>query len=241
MKFRTAFLTSAAAVAVSMPGTATAAVFTAPAANDTWGERRNPDNVNGLGDSLIARQDDGNIGKFTVPALQFDLSNVTLGANESVSAASIDLSATFVRNGNPLELTTFQYLSPFDEATATFRSLSTAADSVFGFQPGSDYDSTNLGSTVVTATGAVSIQLNQDGIDLVEAWIEGSTANNGFLLLGDGNGNDAQVNFFSAESSEDPQFGGGPDPVLNITTVPEPGSLALTAVGGLLMLRRRRR
>ena len=236
MQTRSALAVLAAAATASVGLSTQAAVLTAASIDDAWGERRNPDVNDGTGGNLIVRSDTGNIGKESLAVLDFDLSSVTVPAGEQVDTVSFDAEATFLRSSNPIQIDIFEYVSAFDEGTATYRTLSTAADGGFGFTPGVDYGATLLGSGTVTGTGAVSIALNAAGVSLVDSYI-GTTGSNGFILVSNtALAGDRQVNLGSKDS------GGAATPQLTITTVPipEPAAASLVALGGLAMATRRR-
>jgi len=67
-----------------------------------------------------------------------------------------------------------------------------------------------IGSFLPSATGSYTVQLNSAGISLVQGWIDGSAANNGFMIV-DGGTSDG-VDLRSSEYGTQAQR-----PKLNIT------------------------
>lgn len=174
--------------------------------------------------------------------LRFDLSPIlALGALEDLQINSVTLTLT-PRDGDPgdgdsLDLTVNSYALPFVEADATYNDPDGdgnpgTGDTTPGGTPGTLLSSLNVDPTpgvinpIVFGTtadfqNAVAAQLNGDG-----------TIN---LLL---RGTSAEERSFIKVFDETVE--GRPVLTVDVEVVPEPGSMALFAIGGLLMARRRR-
>ncbi|MEM6504578.1 MAG: DNRLRE domain-containing protein [Planctomycetota bacterium] len=188
---------------------------------------RNGSNANtNYGNDPILQLKPGSNSFFRTIYLDFDVSSVALS---SVISAELDLDIESVSGGADLSYKVFGFTSPaWDESTITWNNApfaSTSATATFGTDLGggtivfaSDdnltFSSTELTDFVKSSSGTVSLIIHPTDMD--------------------GNVN---LNFHSSEL-----LNGDPNPnapTLTLT-VPEPGSLALLGLGGLLIARRRR-
>ena len=86
-----------------------------------------------------------------------------------------------------------------------------------------------------------SMPLTADGCDVVEDWINGGLANNGVVMVLTDVRPGIVVHMGTRETGGAPPGPGVAAPELELEILPEPASLALLGLGGLAMLRRRKR
>ncbi len=89
-----------------------------------------------------------------------------------------------------------------------------------------DAGGTVLGSLTMTAAGSYSIDIT----DLYNSWVANPHDNHGLVFVGPNDGNASRYAGFSSNDGAAP----------TITSIPEPATLCLLAVGGVAALRRRR-
>lgn len=68
-----------------------------------------------------------------------------------------------------------------------------------GADRANDRDAVSLGAVTGTAVGSLTVSLNASGIALVQGWVNGSVANQGFIMLNAGNTDGLDVS--SSEAS----------------------------------------
>jgi len=115
---------------------------------------------------------------------RFDLS---LGTNPPpvgavVSAASVTLNCASYNTSKTLIV--YQCLRAWVENQVTWNIWKTSNNwsTAGAASDGNDYSSTDLGTLAVTSTGSKVINLNASGIAVVQGWVNGTTANNGFII-----------------------------------------------------------
>ena len=107
----------------------------------------------------------------------WDISEIP--ASATVNSASIEFNTLNV--GGPYSC--FALLRAWKEDEVTWN-LATAADpwGTPGAEAVSDRDSLELCTFNAGSTGPVTINLNTDGIALVQSWVDGGAANNGIII-----------------------------------------------------------
>ena len=97
-----------------------------------------------------------------------------------------DLGASITVNvtdptGGPYEL--YQVLKAWEEGGASWQGPTNGANwEQAGAQGIADRGATALASVSINAKGRQTFNLNADGVELVQAWVDGRTINNGFIL-----------------------------------------------------------
>lgn len=160
--------------------------------------------------------------------LKFDLSVGTNPPPSSaiISSAVISLNCTDCNVTRTLAL--YQCLRGWVEAQATWNIWSTGNNwtTAGAGSDGNDYSSTELGSVSVASTGNKDITLNSSGLAVVQGWIDGTIANNGFVLRN--TAETTQKNYFAASdhatANSRPKIvveytAGGPTGVKKVSTV----------------------
>lgn len=128
--------------------------------------------------------------------IKWDISNIPAGSK--IQSAAIQIHVTNHSSGQPYRL--YQLKRNFYESTATWSRYSL---SYLWKKPGGDsiYDrsSTSVGALAPNTTGSYSTPLNEDGIALIQAWIDGKTKNYGFLISNSENTDG--LDFYSSEAA----------------------------------------
>jgi hypothetical protein len=126
--------------------------------------------------------------------LRWDLSDIPSGA--LVEGATITINVTDVSN-DPYEF--YEMKADWQETGATWNSYATgSAWEIPGSFGPSDRGTAVLGAVSAGSLGSHTITLNQQGLDLLQAWVEGSVANFGFIIA-DGDENNG-LDFSSREA-----------------------------------------
>lgn len=118
--------------------------------------------------------------------LRWDLS--ALPASATIESASITLN---VVNTSVDVYPIYEALRPWSASQATFQQASTGEPwAVAGAQGiGADRGAEVLGTVSGESTGAVTFPLNASGLAVVQAWVSGARANNGFVIQDYAKGN----------------------------------------------------
>jgi hypothetical protein len=173
--------------------------------------------------------------------VQFDLSS--LGAGATITSASFSLTTQdYVFGSAGLPMSVYRITRPWTEAEATWNQY--AAGSAWS-NPGGDYvGTTGVQNTNPYATITPNIPINTimpvtwDVTQLAQQWYTGLYSNYGLLASAAPNSQVIYYDRTSTTASYRPQL------TLTYTTAsaqtPEPGTLALLAAGGAMLLRRRR-
>lgn len=110
--------------------------------------------------------------------LHWDISDVPAGA--TILGASITVNVTDP-TGGPYEL--YQVLKAWEEGGSSWQGPTNGANwEQAGAQGIADRGATALASVSINAKGRQTFNLNADGVELVQAWVDGRTINNGFIL-----------------------------------------------------------
>src|SRR5262249_11876661 len=101
--------------------------------------------------------------------LQFDLSAIPSGPNTNIVTATVSLSRGVLAPSGPGTIEVHNVLAPWNEATATWQSFNGQYDPLITTTFDNGYSPTNL---------TPSFQI----VNLVQAWVRGTTPNDGILL-----------------------------------------------------------
>lgn len=213
---------------------------------------------NGQGDIFVGRTAQDGTG--SVPAvisirrglIEFDIAdNVPAGA--TITGVSLTMNDVMGLNGAPtlgLHLLTSNWgegASFFNGGVGapaqnndatwlyTFYNASNPSASPTWTTPGGDFSSTVSGSAVDSTSGPVTWASTPQMVADVQAWLNGTTPNDGWLIQGDESKGQTAKRLNSRESTTSP-------PMLTITyTVPEPSAilLCLPALAALCIWRKR--
>lgn len=128
--------------------------------------------------------------------LKWNISNIPKGSK--IQSAAIQIHITNSSSGQPYHL--YQLKRNFYESTATWKRNSL---SYSWKEPGGDstYDrgSALMGTIAPKTTGPYTIPLSEEGIALIQAWVDGKTNNYGFLIKNSENTDG--LGFHSSEAS----------------------------------------
>jgi len=127
--------------------------------------------------------------------LGWDISSIPSDA--AVQSAAIYLNVLNVSSG---PYYCYGLLRAWEQVQATWNdALSSEAWAVSGAEGGSDRDSLPICTITAPGTGLLMIELNSDGLDLVQSWVDGSLANNGIVIADSATSDGAD--FDSSEST----------------------------------------
>jgi hypothetical protein len=170
---------------------------------------------------------------YTRAIIHFDLSKIP--AHATIQSATL----AFHANGGLASTNIYRLTHSFAESTATwqYRSGTTAWD---GWASSKDQDRATTATSA--STGAAANTPSYDVTSDVQLFVNG-TENDGWVIIGPETGSPASP---PKGSSTDLLYlnenGKSTEPVLTINyTVPEPASLGLLGVSGLMLLRRKRK
>lgn len=168
---------------------------------------------------------DGSYNYF--PLLRFDLSS--LAGSTVTSDATLTL---YANGGAPVQHQVYLVSLPeaFNEATTTFDTYNSVALNTDRI--GSNFISGASATFTTPPTGLISFTLPEA---LIQSWIDNPSANLGIGIY-QAPATSTDVNFLSRETANPAQ-----QPVLTVTTVPEPASLAMVFAGSVAALACRRR
>ncbi len=149
-----------------------------------------------FGNEIFINADGDNGGGELISVIGWDLSFIPAGSQ--IQAVSVILNLFDVSSGNYEIVSTN---ASWDEGTVTWNNL------------GSNFGTTVLGTIPPFQFGENIIDLNQDGIDLVQDWVDGAIPNNGIAIRTGGTTNGIDLNSREAASGQ-PQlkitFSSGP-------------------------------
>jgi hypothetical protein len=172
--------------------------------------------------------------------MSFNLSDITLAPGETVASAVLTLYTVLHSTSGTTSFTfdVHQSLQPWDEATATWNNYTTNPVAMPwntpGMASGTDYVASSAlaaGETAPTVTANSFTTLKLDPA-LVQGWINMSINNYGLAIVptaGVSNSGSSytQMNISSSENTGTDALGNPVRPILTITTVPEPATIAL--------------
>jgi hypothetical protein len=145
---------------------------------DAYISENGPDTANGTATTLLVDGDDpsGSTNDKSTLVL-WDISDIP--GDATVDTAAITINVTNVGSGYEI----YQVLNNWQETGVTWNSASAGTP---WQSPGAD-GVLDRGTTVVGVvnggvTGSLSVVVNQDGLDVVQSWIDGSAPNNGFII-----------------------------------------------------------
>lgn len=151
--------------------------------------------------------------------LAFDVSAIP--ADARVVSASLTLGLS---NGSADAFPLFGMTRPWSEGQATwFTSDGVDPWAAPGIDSTADHEATSIAEIPTTSgvVGPVQIPFNGDGVALVQAWVDGSTANNGVVIL---NHASDDTLFFAERNSPDASR----RPALEVTWFPAPDAGPIT-------------
>ncbi len=129
--------------------------------------------------------------------IQWDLNSIP--ADSVVFSATITLN---VVNASSDVFELYELKRPWVESEATFNQAAAGAPwEVAGAAGPSDRGSTVLGTVTAPATGLATIQLNENGVAIVQSWIANPQANHGLILQDYTNATTNDLDFNSSETS----------------------------------------
>ena len=145
---------------------------------DTFISEHRPDANFGKSGVLETDGDDpGGSGRDLSTLLAWDIASIP--SNVMVRSASLTLHAT--DEGGVYHL--HHVLRPWVEDGVTWNDFAPGRTwQQPGAQGATDRDSTVLGSVVVSAPGPYTVDLNPDGVRVVQGWVDGTIPNAGFIL-----------------------------------------------------------
>ncbi len=226
---------SAALAVLCLASVVAAEIYTFDSAADPtpWQDTRifrSSSNSN-YGDQVLSSRADNN--SLSHNLVQVDTSGIL--STEVVTGASLKLTTDFQHpDTTSVTLTVHRLLQPWDEFEATWNErLNGTAWSTPGMQAGVDYSSTVITTQTLTANETHTFDLGSPaGLAMVQDWISNPTSNYGLALVATPSGGTTreQFNFVHSESTT---ADSGVKPILIITTVPEPTTLLMLAVGAL--------
>jgi hypothetical protein len=163
---------------------------------DTFISEANPTTNYGSNTSIeIDGDDPPSSGQDLTGLLRWDLSVVPNGT--IVTAASISLNIT---NGSSNSYSFYQMLRDWDENQASWNQAQSAVNwGSPGANDASDRSSTILANIPSASTGAITINLNAEGVSVINAWLDNPSSNFG-LILGNTNSTDG-LDFSSSEEA----------------------------------------
>ncbi|NOX64194.1 MAG: DNRLRE domain-containing protein, partial [Chloroflexi bacterium] len=127
-----------------------------------------------------------NVGMVFIDSiLRFELTG--LPDQAQILEATLDLVATNVKIDEPLTLSVYRLLKPWDERTATWNQPMPGQSwgAAGAMQPGADYDPAALESKTISDL-KIGDHLQFDVSAAVQSWREGASENHGILLLPEG-------------------------------------------------------
>jgi hypothetical protein len=163
---------------------------------DTYLSQASPSGKFGGDPELLADGDDpyGSTNDL-VTLIAWDIS--VIPADALVESATIDINVLNPSNGS---YGLYQALRDWSEDEATWNQASNGASWQSGGASGSsDRDTLVLGAVSASSTGSYSLNLNDEGLAVLQGWIDGSISNYGFVLA-DSETTDG-LDFDSSESS----------------------------------------
>ena len=140
-----------------------------------------PDTNHGTSGTLRADGDDGN-GKDHAVLLKWE--NLNIPAGSTVKSATITLNVTN-SSGGTYEL--YELKRSWSETEATWNKDASGEEwQTPGAKGTSDRGTTVLGTVAASSTGKRTVDLNADGVALIQSWVDSPSKNQGFMLYDSG-------------------------------------------------------
>lgn len=146
---------------------------------DTYLSQNNPSTAYGTSTSLLVDGDDpSGTNNDLSTLLGWDISAIPAGA--IIQTAEFNINIFNISNSN---YSVFEMKQGWIENQATWNEFASAQSwDVAGGQGAADRGIIELGAVNPASTGNHTVTLNADGIALVQAWVDGSTVNNGIII-----------------------------------------------------------
>jgi chitodextrinase len=150
-----------------------------PGTDDAYIRQASPDTAHGTETTIQIDGDEPSGGGLDMHGLlRWDISAIP--ADAVVDSATIELNIVNISSGS---YSCYELLRDWDQAQATWnRSDAATFWQSAGANGATDRDTVPLCTLNAGVTGIEQIALNNDGVDLVQAWVDGSTANYGLLI-----------------------------------------------------------
>lgn len=245
----TALALPAGAATISFTPTADNTILNAEFANTNLGAN------NPISSGTVSARDQRAFLRFdvsTLDGLYSSIDSITLRLHYFDDSSTGAGTATVTTNVHAITAAN----RPWAEGTATWNNQSTGtpwAGSAGLSTAGTDYDSTVLASSTIDLSNrpaaGTAFDFTFTGTSaaltgLIDSWMVDNVDNsrdNPGLLLRDPTPTYGSRNRFTVSSTEDADANLHPQLIVNYTVIPEPSAALIGGIGGLLLLRRRRR
>jgi hypothetical protein len=230
-------LISFAAVILASVSLPAATLTLAPVADTTLQSAYAGNNVGGDSSLWIGGRRQGGVAR---GLLRFDLSSVPAGA--TINSVSLTLSVTRTPSGGANSLfDVHRVLESWGEGNNGGSGSGTPADanetswnnrfspSTPWTTPGGTFSSTISASRSIAGDGSYTFTSTPGLVSDVQTWVNNSSGNFGWEVISQSENTPTSIRRFGSRTGG----GSAPSLLINYTPLPEPGTLALVALGGL--------